>query len=71
MIHPTQSQGSGTKFEEVSENQNTSVAQTLGIKRSMEKLQEKEEQPFSNCQWNEKDEKGGIDQGEESQEDID
>ena len=37
----------------------------------MEKLQEKEEQPFSNCQWNEKDEKGGIDQGEESQEDID
>ena len=55
----SQSQGSGTKIRKGREEQNTSAAQTLGIKRDVEEIQEKEEQPFHECQGDESGDKKG------------
>ena len=44
------------KVDEREGEQNTSVAQILGIQRSLEELRGKEEQLLPGCQWNEKNE---------------
>ena len=51
--------GRWTKIDEGREEQSTFVAETLGIKRNVEELQEKEKQPFLDCQWNGQDEREG------------
>ena len=45
------------KIDDERKEQSSSVAQTLGIKRNVEELQEKEEQPLPDCQWDGKEDK--------------
>ena len=45
----SQSHGSTMKVDEREGEQNTSVAQTLGIQTSLEDLREEEEQPLPEC----------------------
>ena len=54
---------SGTKGDE---EQRTFIVQLLGIKRNVEELQEKEEQPFPDCQRDGKEEKKGGSRRSES-----
>ena len=53
----SQSQGSGKKIDEETEEQSTSVSHSLGIKRKVEELQETVEQSFSDSHRSKKGER--------------
>ena len=55
------------KKEERGEKRSSSVAQPLGIKRKGAEVEEIEEQPFPDCQWDGKGRTRRRDQEEENQ----